>query len=115
MRYKYRVVDTNPQGAGAAREVIVDVTTPRYAKRGHSFVVVYRSNENGTWDCVAPNQEVPGSGKRAAVRLLEMLGWSVQAAGEPARKRRCHCALAITSALEQPDCQEWYKQDVWDD
>ena len=114
MRYRYHV-DTNPRGEWAALEVIVDVATPRYAKRGHSFVVVYRPNDDGTWACVVPSQEVPGSGKRAAVRLLEMLGWAVQATGEPARKHRCYRTLAITSALERPDGEEWYKQDVWDD
>lgn len=70
-------------------EVYVSVTKPRYAKRGHSFVTVYRQEEGAPKTCLFPGQEVPVIGQKAARFFLESLGWIVQSASSENRTRRC--------------------------
>lgn len=58
--------------------VFVTVNTPRYVKRGHSFVTVYRQDGDGPKTCLFPAQEVPSTGSRAARAFLASMGWAVQ-------------------------------------
>ena len=117
MRYVYQVTDPGgiQHAAGVAFEVMVDVTVPRYAKQGHSFVAIYRNDDEGRRICVVPSQEVPGSASQAALRLLATLGWTVETSWGPPRKRHRGYALSVTSARERPDSQDWYEKEVWDD
>lgn len=67
--------------------VFVTVSTPRYAKRGHSFVTVHRQDGYGQKTCLFPAQEVPGTGSGAARAFLESLGWVVRGATPRSRAR----------------------------
>ena len=58
--------------------VFVTASRPRYAKRGHSFVTVYRQDGDGRKTCLFPAQEVPGTGSVAARAFLASLGWVVR-------------------------------------
>lgn len=74
--------------------VFVTVSAPRYAKRGHSFVTVFREDDQGRKTCLFPAQEVPGDGDHAARTFLtERLGWFVNSDTLPKRAKR-GCAVS---------------------
>ncbi len=68
-----------PDGIGGLSEVVVAVDIPRYARRGCSFVAVYRRDKpRGPLTCLLPGSEVPGTGQMAARIFLESMGWAVR-------------------------------------
>ncbi len=81
---KYLCVRQKRDANGVLREdgepfwVFVTASTPRYAKRGHSFVTVYRQEGDGPKTCLFPAQEVAGTGSVAARAFLASLGWVVR-------------------------------------
>lgn len=89
------------QRDGAPFTVLVTVSTPRYVKRGHSFVTVFREDEQGRKTCLFPAQEVPGAGDHAARAFLASLGWMVcDATVTP--KPRCPRAFRASRAPHHP-------------
>lgn len=68
-----------PDGIGGLSEVVVAVDVPRYARRGCSFVAVYRRDKpRGPLTCLWPGSEVSGTGQMAARLFLESMGWAVR-------------------------------------
>lgn len=98
-------------GDGPPFTVFVTVATPRYTKRGYSFVTVFRQDGDGRKTCLFPAQEVPGEGARAAQTFLESLGWVVRTTVP--RERRSLSPHQPMRESRTPDVDRW--RDNFDD